>query len=249
MRIYSSAYELYSEAFRDMHEMSQIVKPKSMQNKDIEGDDDYITKEIQHYIYTLTGLDDPKNLFLFEDEAARLWCAEEFKERINTGQRNPGDAWKLRRKVWEPFLNLFGRFDYTYSGRLNYTENLALIIKELAANPDTRQTWLPIFWPEDVRKMRSDQRIPCSLGYHFMIREGQLNLTYIQRSADLAQHFGNDVMLAWLMMEYVTNQLLLLGVDIKIGYLTHHVFSLHTYKKDWNKLEVGISKLANYETK
>ncbi len=249
MRIYSSGYELFSEAFRDMHEMSQIVKPKSMQNKNIEGNDDYITKEIQHYMYTLTGLQDPANLFLFEEDVARFWCNAEFKERVQPQAGNPGEAWKIRESVWTRFLDPRGKFDYTYSDRLNYTLNLDRIIRELAENPDTRQAWLPIFWPEDVCRMRSDKRIPCSLGYHFMVRDGQVNLTYIQRSADLVQHFGNDVMLAWMMMEHVTLSLMNMGIKIKLGYLTHHIFSLHTYKKDWPKLEAGISNLTNYETK
>ncbi len=246
MRIYENAYQLFSESFRDMHEMSLIVKPKSMQNKNIEGDDDYITKEIQHYIYTLTALPDPQNLFLFEDDVARQWCAAEFKERTSTMFMNPGDAWKIRKEVWTPFLNPHGHFDYTYSERLNQNNNLNRIVWELVENPDTRQAWLPIFTPDDVPRMRSIYRIPCSLGYYFMIRDGQLNMTYVQRSADLVQHFGNDVMLAWLMLTYVFNQLLLLGLDLQLGNLTHHIFSLHSYKKDWDKLEAGISKLTDY---
>lgn len=241
MRIYANAYELFSEAFRDMHEMSLIVKPKSYQNKVIEGQDDYITKEIQHYIYTLTGLPDVNNLFLFEEGKAHDWCHAEFAERIDPKAGNPGDAWKIREDVWEQFL-FQGRMDYTYSDRINYQYNLDRIITRLQQDPDSRQAWLPIFHKEDVVKMGGRARIPCSLGYYFMIRDGKLNLTYIQRSADLVQHFGNDVYLAWLMLTYVAS---VVGVDR--GYLTHHIFSLHSYKKDWSKLAIGISNLTSYE--
>jgi len=246
MRIYKSAYELFSEAFRDMHEMSIIVKPKSMQDKIIEGNDDFITKEIQHYFYALTDLPDQENLFLFEDDTAAKWCAAEFLERVNPIPTNPGEAWEIRKDVWKPFLHGMGKgkFSYTYNVRLNHMNGLRSIVSELHRNPDTRQAWLPIFHPNDTARFGGAARIPCSLGYFFMIREGKLNLTYIQRSADLVQHFGNDVYLAYTMMAWVTQQLRNNGSKVDMGYLYHHIFSLHTYKKDWDKLEAGISKLT-----
>ena len=44
MRIYTSSYELMSETMRNVIEMGAIVRPKSYQNKNIEGQEDYITK-------------------------------------------------------------------------------------------------------------------------------------------------------------------------------------------------------------
>ncbi|RLD01843.1 MAG: hypothetical protein DRI65_15365, partial [Chloroflexota bacterium] len=222
-----------TEAARDLWELSVEVRPKSYQNKDIEGMDDYITKEIQNYMYSLVDMPDPENLFLFED--TRAWADEEFMERIMIGARfkNPGDAWKIRPETWAEFLVL-GKFDYTYNERINYERNLDKIGRELVRNPDTRQAWLPIFHPKDVNWLGGERRIPCSLGYHFMLREGVLNLTYIQRSADLVKHFGNDVYLAWSMLDYVAHQ-----VGVKRGMLTHVIFSLHSYKRDWPKLQDG----------
>lgn len=46
MRIYSNAYELLSETGRNLYEMGAEVKPKTYQNKSIEGIDDFITKEL-----------------------------------------------------------------------------------------------------------------------------------------------------------------------------------------------------------
>ena len=51
MRVFDDAYELMSEVRRDVYEMSAIVTPKSMQNKNIEGDINYETKEILNYSY------------------------------------------------------------------------------------------------------------------------------------------------------------------------------------------------------
>jgi len=226
--------------------MALVVKPNSYQNKKIKGDPNYFTKEIQHYFYALTALPDPWNLFLWEDEIAREWCIAEFSERVSQPPANPGTAWQIRAGVWAPFL-VEGKFDYSYAERLHYNNNLNRIVEELGTNSDTRQAWLPIFNPDDVQHMGGKKRIPCSLGYHFMIRNGELSMTYIQRSADYFQHFGNDIYLAWLMLDYV-HQLLLHGFELKVerGYLFHHIFSLHSYAKDWPKLAEGISKLSKH---
>ena len=128
--------------------------------------------------------------------------------------------------------------DYTYSERLHYQNNMGKIIEELKRNPDTRQAWLPIFHPGDTGRLGGRKRIPCSLGYNFSIRNGELNLTYIQRSADMVAHLGNDIHLAWMMKTYIANR-----VGVKEGYLDHFIFSIHSYKRDWARLESGISKL------
>ena len=46
MRIYCNAYELMSETGRNLIEMGHIVKPKTYQNKVIEGNDEMVTKEV-----------------------------------------------------------------------------------------------------------------------------------------------------------------------------------------------------------
>lgn len=79
--------------------------------------------------------------------------------------------------------------------------------------------------------------------YDFLLRENakgetQLNLCYHQRSSDFVQHFGNDVWLAWKMMEYVAEK-----VGVKPGYLIHTIDSLHVYKKDWVLLKTSIAQL------
>lgn len=52
------------------------------------------------------------------------------------------------------------------------------------------------------------------------------------------QHFGNDVYLAWRLMEYVAKE-----VGVKPGYLYHTIDSLHAYKKDWTALASNLEDL------
>lgn len=103
MRIYSNSFELMSEMGRELNSYGQIVKPKTYQNKVIEGNEDFITKELICQQYCLTSLGDPVWLFVFSH--SKEWADAEFKERIDTSDIiNPGKAWELRKDLWEQFL-------------------------------------------------------------------------------------------------------------------------------------------------
>lgn len=241
MRIYENCYELMSEMGRNLWEMGSEVKPKTYQNKSIEGNDDFVTKELICEQYCLTRMPDPEFLFIYTK--CRDWADAEFQERISNECINPGEAWKLRRDVWEEFLNNEGEFDYTYSERMFF--NLPRLIELLKSDNDTRKAVLPIFNGnnnDDADYYDGTHRIPCSMYYGFLIRENaygekQLNICYHQRSSDFVTHFGNDVYLAWKLMEYVAEK-----VGVKPGYLYHTIDSIHSYKKDWVKLKTTISE-------
>lgn len=248
MRIYSNAHDLMSEMGRELNSYGAIVKPKHYQNKCIDGNDDFITKEIICQQYCLTKLPDSEWLFVYSN--SKEWADAEFKERVEEDPFfNPGEAWKLRKDLWEQFLNKNGRFDYTYHERMNYigcykgrySSYLETIIELLRDDQDTRKAVLSIFDPEiDSLRLEGQARIPCSMYYDFLIRwspkgEKVLHICYHQRSSDFVQHFGNDVYLAWRLMEYVAKE-----IGILPGYLYHTIDSLHAYKKDWNILSSNI---------
>lgn len=252
MRIYSNARELMSEMGRDLWEMGTEVRPKTYQNKAIEGNEDFITKEEICKQYCLTKLPDPE--FLFIHTHTQEWADAEFEERISGKLLNPGKAWELNKDMWEQFLvdpvwvDADGHkiFDYTYAERINTMvwyegerlTNLDAIIELLKYDPDTRKAVLPIFRGGDTNHYDGDARIPCSMYYDFLIRDGKLNLTYHQRSSDFVGHFGDDVYLAWKMKDYVANR-----VGVKSGHLIHTIDSLHVYKKDWVKLKTSVDDL------
>lgn len=236
MRFYNDFREVHSEVIRDLAEMGKVVKPKTMQNKSIEGNKDYETKELQNYSYTILHpervLNDP------HEKVDVSWCEAEFLERISPFPINPGEAYKLRPEVWNEFLvpNVCGFkqegqempdeiFDYTYSERM--CEQLPRLIKYLKADPDTRRAYLSIWNPWDILLVDTPTRVPCSLGYLFQIRDGKLTMKYSMRSCDIMTHFANDIYLAAKLQAYVAEQ-----VGVGIGYLVHEVASLHAYNKD-----------------
>lgn len=244
MRIFSSSYELMSEMGRELNSYGQIVRPKTYQNKVIEGNDDFVTKEIICQQYCLTNLEDP--VFLFYYSHSKEWADAEFAERTNMMDYiNPGEAWKLRKDLWEQFL-VHGKFDYTYNERIIHV--IKPLIELLQNDPDTRKAVLPIFNGDqdglDTDWYDGERRIPCSMYYDFLIRENTrgekvMNICYHQRSSDFIQHFGNDVYLAWRLMEFVAEK-----VGVKSGYLYHTIDSLHAYKKDWVKLGNSLRELT-----
>lgn len=248
MRIYSNSFELMSELGRELNSYGQIVRPKTYQNKVIEGNEDFATKELICQQYCLTSLGDPVWLFVFSH--SKEWADEEFKERTGWYAYNPGQAWALRKDLWEQFL-VDGKFDYTYPERiwneLPNTDKLALgeVILLLRKDSDTRKAVLPIFHGSDLAYLDGSKRIPCSMYYDFLIRENGkgekvLHICYHQRSSDFVTHFGNDIYLAWRLMEYVAKE-----VGVKPGYLYHTIDSLHSYKKDWKYLNTNLEDLQD----
>ncbi len=236
MRIYDDAYELMSEIFREVWEMGTIVHPNSMQNKIVKGDEEFSTKEITNYSYCLTSLKKAEYLF-FTDERSRKWADAEFGERVSPLYVNPGEAWKIREDVWKQFLNRTNRFDYSYNERI--AKSLDNVVEELKKNPDSRQAIISIWDPGiDPIYLGGKARVPCSIYYQILVRDGKVNIIYNQRSADVITHFGNDVYLAFQMMRFIAKR-----INIPEGYLYHNIGSLHAYKKDWPQLKECIEDL------
>lgn len=226
MRMYTNPSEMYEEVKRDLAEMGIMVNPKTMQDKVVEGNEEFITKELQNYSYTLL---DVKS----SDVASALpvimpWAEEEFIERIDeSGTVNPGEAYKSREEVWNEYMH-DGKFAYTYNERFYRNGQLKKLINRLKEDSETRQAWLSVWDPnEDPDKLGGISRVPCSLGYNFQVRNGKLNCHYIMRSCDFATHFPNDVYLAIRLLEYISYK-----TGYPVGNFTHTMFSLHVYNKD-----------------
>jgi len=222
MRIYENMKQALSEVQRDLSEMGVEVKTKSMQDKIIEGNDDFVTKEIQAYQFCVLNTADK------DDTVENLdWCKAEFTERISNKGLNPGEAWKLRKSVWEEFLHGNPKkFGYTYSERMK--GQVEDVIRVLKNDIESRQAIIQIYDQNIDNKNRGGKvRIPCSISYHFMYREGKLDMIYNMRSCDIFTHFRNDIWMACKLKDYIAEKL-----GVKSGKFFMFVSSLHAYKKD-----------------
>lgn len=99
------------------------------------------------------------------------------------------------------------------------------LIRSLARNPLSRQEWYPIFFPEDVGDVIGGRK-PCSLGYQFWVRGGQLHVYYPLRSCDFFRHMQDDI--------YLTIRLLLWVLD-----KARELYELENTQFDWRQVTPG----------
>ena len=85
----------------------------------------------------------------------RFWPKE-------AGDRERGEGWRLKAGPGR------GMTPYGYRFPIG---DLTDVVHLLKREPTTRQAFLPVWFPEDTGSTEG-QRVPCTLGYHFIIRNG-----------------------------------------------------------------------------
>lgn len=116
--------------------------------------------------------------------------------------------------------------------------DLSSVIQLLAREPLNRQSFLPIFFPEDTGAVHKD-RTPCTLGYHFINRNDQLHCVYYLRSCDVTNHWRNDLYMSVRLIIWVLNKLREIDPywsDVGVGTLTTHITSFHCFRGEMHKL-------------
>jgi len=117
------------------------------------------------------------------------------------------------------------------------------VVDQLAKNPLTRQAYLPIWFPEDTGACGVEgQRVPCTLGYHFLSRFGRMDIVYYIRSCDLLRHFTDDVYMAARLLQWMCYQLNARSHDIVPGKLVMHISSLHIFRGDYMRVNRMIEE-------
>lgn len=223
MRIFENAEEAYPEILRDLVKFGREVKSNTVQNwKDVS--DDFLMKEIQLYSFCIAN---PTDCVLQSKDPD--WVQVEFRERL--ANTNPGEAWELRAEYWRSVMT-DGKFCYTYGERLY--DVIPQVVGLLRDNPGTRQAILSLWEHKDHYNTGGKKRVPCSMYYNLQIREGALDIIYHMRSSDYYEHFRNDVALARLLQVEISRRL----DNVPTGKLLMTIDSLHTYKKDWGKLNI-----------
>lgn len=148
----------------------------------------------------------------------RMWAA--WAAIPNYGNL-PGDPHKL-----EIHPGKFPRVGVRYRyGDLNDVVTL------LQARPGTRQAYLPIWFPEDTGAVEG-QRVPCTLGYHFMVRNGRMKCVYYIRSCDFYRHFRDDVYMAVRLQQWLAQR-----VGVSPGKFVMHISSLHIFAVEQERIK------------
>lgn len=190
------------------------------------------------------------------------WAEDHFQERVSGIPHNPPPShvdWPWARhnsdhqdnnkqfshtypeRFWPRHAPMFDAVDTNgkadrFGIRFRYGD-LGDVVNLLNRNPLTRQAYLPVWFPEDTGAVEG-QRVPCTLGYHFMIRNNQLSCMYPMRSCDVVRHLRDDIYLAARLMQWIVARLSLMGHDhVTPGTLTMNIASLHAFVGDTWKLE------------
>jgi len=115
--------------------------------------------------------------------------------------------------------------------------DLDTLVRVIAKDPGTRQAYLPMFFPEDLSAAENGDRVPCSLGWQFIIRDGKMDCFYPIRSCDIFRHLRNDLYLANRLVIWLIG---VSGVDAVPGKLVFHATSLHCFEGDIQLYKKGL---------
>ena len=182
------------------------------------------------------------------------WADDHFNERVCGIPLNPppsNEWWPFNQKKNEKFKTE-EKFSHTYPERLwpkhsgedpsavmegiryQYGDFLD-VINLLQREPFTRQAYLPMWFPEDTGSVHGE-RVPCTLGYHFMRRGDNLHLVYHIRSCDYLRHFRDDIYMACRKLMWVLDELKSRDPEkwngVEPGWYMMTITSLHCFNKE-----------------
>jgi thymidylate synthase len=118
----------------------------------------------------------------------------------------------------------------------NYGD-LGDVVQLLSSDPYTRQAYLPVWFPEDTGG--GSKRAPCTIGYHFLMRDGKLDINYHIRSCDFVRHFRDDLYLTVRLLLWVLESCRLCSRDwndVTPGLFIMQIGSLHIFRNDYHML-------------
>lgn len=113
--------------------------------------------------------------------------------------------------------------------------DLEALVRLLLDYRHTRQAFIPIWWPCDGM-MAGALRVPCTIGYHFIIRDDKLDCHYFMRSCDMLRHLRDDVYMAARLMQWIAGAL----PHTTPGRLVMPITSLHVFESDMQLFKAGL---------
>lgn len=249
-----------------MKDLSELVHTEKWQGIDISNKPEMATYEYRHFHSRaiLNGTD--LGLYRSIVAPNLPWADDHFEERVCGEPINPGVQWAKWPYAHsaDRFRAEGGKFNHNYMerywpryagmtedgklGNVVELENLKAhrgiyheygdlldVVLQLNREPLTRQAILPVWFPEDTGVAHGG-RVPCSIFYHFLMRDDRMDVTYYLRSCDLMRHFRDDVYLTIRLLLWVIGQLRAMDpkwANVEPGELILDIGSLHLFKNDY----------------
>ena len=129
--------------------------------------------------------------------------------------------------IWNEWANENGDLGPVYGHQLiNYNSKginqLKNTIEAIKTNPESRRHIISLWNPQQLKDMALP---PCYLYFQLYISKGKLNMTIIQRSADLFLGVPYDIALYSLLLLYIARQ-----TNYKVGYIYINFVNAHIYE-------------------
>lgn len=176
-------------------------------------------------------------------KATQPWADEHFAERVSGIPYNPPPSHKRWLKDTDKFMGKKQKevaFSHSYPERMWCNRekmgirfkygNLQDAVELLKKEPHTRQCYIPMWFPEDLTAAVKGERVPCTFGWHFILRGDQLHCSYHMRSCDVVRHLHNDLYFANRLCLWMISEAQLEGVTP--GHLHFSSTSLHCFEND-----------------
>lgn len=179
------------------------------------------TRELMNTQICLT---DPRYGILPYDKNWR-WAFQELLDRMSYtyGYKqlsNPGRAF-IYRPRWEKKLQKEGgKFHYSYGEMFN--NQLEEVYKELKSNKSSREAVITLWTPKYLINKKQYLRRPCTLNFHFIIRDKKLHCFVSMRSNDVINLLPYDVFHHSFIQRWLAYRL-----DLDLGHYYHS--STHSY--------------------
>lgn len=238
-RIFKDCLEMIQEMDRELKVSGITVPVKHYQNKELEGENQN-TKELigVNFIISKPYLQKKEMLdFIFKEESDNIeeYCKQEILDRVSGESLNPGNSYKIRLDLWQELMSRKDgeKFDYTYSERIGYCDQIQNVIQSLKDDIHSRRAIISIWKPEDSLSIEGcSTRVPCSISYQFLIRNNKLMVIYYIRSNDYFKHFAIDIWLSHSIQDYLIQKLKEFYPNLKCGSLNYYAGSFHAYNED-----------------
>lgn len=179
------------------------------------------------------------------------WAEDHFQERVGGEPLNPppsSEWWPYKTASHAGHVNEAKEFSHTYPERMwprfadghgregGYNRGIKFeygdlqdLVRIFDRNIWTRQGYLPIWFPEDLTASVEGQRVPCTLGYHFLATNDGMDCTYMIRSCDYMRHFRDDVYMAMRLTQWLCSQICSLPTPNRL-YM--HIMNFHIFQGD-----------------
>jgi thymidylate synthase len=148
-------------------------------------------------------------------------------------------------KMWTKWQNDSAEVNAAYGHRWqNYhgVNQLQLAIENLKADPTSRRIWIDTWAPQEDSKLNATNT-PCPLGFYLQILNGQLNMSVVMRSSDVAVGLIYDTLSFKLLHNAIGMEM-----NIPIGNYEMVLLNAHIYEPQLKTIKQSLefNTNANY---